>query len=55
MKEKRWVGHVVRKGGRKKCIQSFGWKLKGKDLLEEISVDGKILKWNLKKDVRKWI
>jgi hypothetical protein len=32
--------------GVRKCIQGFGWKLKEKDLLGDIGVDGKILKWN---------
>jgi hypothetical protein len=34
-------------GGRK-CVQSFGWKLKEKDLSEDIGVDGKILEWNFR-------
>ena len=51
---RRWVGHVPRMGVRK-CIQGFGWKLKEKYLLGDTGVDGKIFKWNLKKDGRKWI
>jgi hypothetical protein len=39
-------GDVARMGG---CIQGFGWKLKEKNLLGDIGVDGKILKRNLKK------
>ena len=33
----------------KKCIQNFGWKHKEKDILEDIGVDGMMLKWNLKR------
>jgi hypothetical protein len=28
---------------------------KEKDLLEDVGIDGKILKWNLKNNGRKWI
>ena len=41
---------MARMGGERNAYRVFGWKLKGKDLLEETGVDGKLLKWNLKTD-----
>jgi hypothetical protein len=42
----RWAGHVVRVGGKKKCIQILVGKPEGKRPLEHPDVEGRIiLRW----------
>jgi hypothetical protein len=47
---KRWVGHVVRMGEIRNAYRLFGTKSEGKNQVEELYVDGRIiLDWILEK------